>query len=315
MTTMQQDLVQWINGKPSSYPRILILDGGVSSELGPEFNFAHRSLWSSSLLLSPEGRQRILQGHLGWKAAHVLTTVTYQCHYQHQFWPDIMTEELMDDMWKQGIDLARQASLNQFVVASSGCYGAALANGAEYTGDYGETTLNDLIHFHRRKLQRILQLHPDGIAIETIPSLQECHAIAQLLPEISPMPCWVSLACRNGHELNDGTPVSQAIDVLKKAPAIGFNCCNSDFLAELITFLPESKTVVLYPNSGEEWDASNQAWEINSGNVDNVPDRLLDCIQKLPATTRILVGGCCRTTPSVIQHLRTRVEEYLEGKA
>lgn len=313
--TMQQDLVPWVTGKPSALPRILILDGGVSSNLGPESNFAYRSLWSSSLLLSPEGRQRILQGHLSWKAAHVLTTVTYQCHYEPKFWPDIMTEELMDDMWKFGIDLARQASQDQFVVASSGSYGAALANGAEYTGDYGDATLGDLIHFHRRKLERILQLQPDGIAIETVPNLQECHAVAQLLPEISPLPCWVSLACRNGHELNDGTPVSQAIAILKDAPAIGFNCCNSTFLAELVTFLPVNKTVVLYPNSGEEWDASNQTWERNTGNVDNVPDKLLECIQKLPATTRILVGGCCRTTPAVIHHLRTRVEQYLNGKA
>jgi homocysteine S-methyltransferase len=312
---MQQELAQWVSGKPSSLPRILILDGGVSSNLGPESNFAYRSLWSSSLLLSPEGRQRILQGHLSWKAAHVLTTVTYQCHYERRFWPDIMTEELMNDMWKQGIELARQAAQDQLVVASSGCYGAALANGAEYTGDYGDATLDDLIQFHRRKLKRVLELQPDGLALETIPSLQECQAIAHLLPEISPMPRWVSLACRNGRELNDGTPVSEAIRVLKDAPAIGFNCCNSDYLGELVTFVPKNKAVVLYPNSGEEWDASHQTWDKHSGNVDNVPDKLLECIEKLPTTTRILVGGCCRTTPAVIQHLRTRVDEYLNEKA
>lgn len=150
--TLQQDLFQWMSGQPSVLPRIMILDGGVSSNLGPESNFAYRSLWSSSLLLSPEGRQRIVEGHLSWKAAQVLTTVTYQCHYEQSFWPEIMTKELMDDMWKYGIDLTRQSSQDQFVVASSGSYGAALANGAEYTGDYGDVTLEDLVQFHRRKI-------------------------------------------------------------------------------------------------------------------------------------------------------------------
>lgn len=129
------------------------------------------------------------------------------------------------------------------------------------------------------------------------------------------MPCWVSLACRNGNQLNDGTPVSQAIDILKDAPTIGFNCCSSDFLSDLVSFLPLNKAVVLYPNSGEEWDASSQTWENNTGKVNCVPDKLLECIRKLPATTRILAGGCCRTTPAVIHQLRLQVDQYLNEES
>ena len=39
-----------------------------------------------------------------------------------------------------------------------GCYGAVLANGAEYTGNYGvHITIDDLVTFHRERLSICLQ--------------------------------------------------------------------------------------------------------------------------------------------------------------
>ena len=59
-------LKQWLLGLPSTtLPRILLLDGGVSTHLQSRgATFAHRALWSSSLLLTEPARIR--QGHADW---------------------------------------------------------------------------------------------------------------------------------------------------------------------------------------------------------------------------------------------------------
>jgi S-methylmethionine-dependent homocysteine/selenocysteine methylase len=67
-------------------PRVMILDGGVSTHLaecivGCGQRFEYKELWSSSLLLTEPGRQQIVRSHRDWLTqAHVdcLSTVTYQ---------------------------------------------------------------------------------------------------------------------------------------------------------------------------------------------------------------------------------------------
>ena len=54
------------------------------------------------------------------------------------------------------------------VALSMGCYGAILANGAEYTGDYGVAmTIDDLVEFHKERLAICLQgmsiVYNDGV--------------------------------------------------------------------------------------------------------------------------------------------------------
>jgi S-methylmethionine-dependent homocysteine/selenocysteine methylase len=122
-------------------PIIWLLDGGVSTYLESILRrpFQHRSLWSSSLLLTSEGREAIRQCHLDFFRAgsDLASTVTYQCNYlpQHSNFD-------MDSMLRKGVQLARKAAeivaaedgRPRFVVASIGCYGSALADGSEYTG-------------------------------------------------------------------------------------------------------------------------------------------------------------------------------------
>ena len=318
--------------------------------------FAHRELWSSSLLLS--NPFAIRHGHLDWLKAgsSVLTTVSYQLHYRQERWPStvISTDEEMDQLWTRAMNLAREA-LSQykkgdasssrrrprFVVASSGCFGAALANGAEYTGDYG-VSLAELHDFHRQKLRRILPLKPDGIAIETIPSLAECQALRDLLSdtelfgrnEESPA-IYVSLACRNGCELNDGTNVKEALQVFRNVPnlhGIGFNCCDVKHLKGLLTVWIQqelerkqqsTRCLVFYPNSGETWNAADETWQAGTGCTDatEMARQLYECIQFVESQwpkdrmlPPILVGGCCRTTPQAITELSLLVDEHLDDK-
>jgi homocysteine S-methyltransferase len=116
------------------------------------------------------------------------------------------------------------------VAASVGCYGASLADGSEYRGEYG-LTIEELKTWHASRFKllakvghehhaiqfritadlltcafsSILQAGADLLAIETLPCEVEVRAILALLEEdaeLRGVPCWVSMACRNGQELN-----------------------------------------------------------------------------------------------------------------
>ena len=78
----------------------------------------------------------------------------------------------------------------------------------------------------------------------------------------------------------------------------------------------QNRSIVLYPNSGEEWDAQNETWLEGTGTTE--PD---DFAQDIMATVRdirkrfqsqvgprIIVGGCCRTTPETIAAIRNIID-------
>jgi homocysteine S-methyltransferase len=350
MTTLQD----WLLG--SEPPAVLIMDGGVSTHLeqlvGGTKPFSHRSLWSSSLLLTPEGRSTIQQGHENWLKAgsDILTTVTYQCHYGVLDRDPVLEESQMTQLFQQGVRLAKAAvekasnksddsRSRKYVVASSGCYGAALADGAEYTGKYPGMTHERLVEFHQRKTHAFLEQQPDGLAIETIPSQAEVCAVCQVLKDLSVSSiktastpaCWISLACRNSNELNEGTPLQDALQTIRELDpqaqhvhAIGINCCDIAHVPSLLQIIVQDmaisgprRGIVLYPNSGEEWDAHNETWTKGTGCTvtDEFANRLLEAYHNVIEATwnkfgsgspmpRVILGGCCRTSPGTIAALR-----------
>ena len=85
----------------------------------------------------------------------------------------------------------------------------------------------------------------------------------------------------------------------------------------------QDRAIVFYPNSGEEWDAVNEKWREGTGNTEpkDFADGILATIRaihteyekviglKEAKQPRIIVGGCCRTTPETITAIRSRVEQ------
>jgi homocysteine S-methyltransferase len=57
---------------------------------------------------------------------------------------------------------------------------------------------------------------------------------------------------------------------------------------------------VVYPNSGELWDAKNRAWEGEAGFPRHLVERWLEA----GAT---LIGGCCRVGPAQISEIASVV--------
>lgn len=184
----------------------------------------------------------------------------------------------------------------------------------------------------------------DGIAFETIPCLQEVKAIIKAVKSAQPnVFVWLSLACKDEKTLNDGTPILDVLQVVdemdpdgKIIQGIGVNCCKVKFIHELSQSIAKHvlhehehiasnkctrRVVVLYPNSGEEWVAENETWLEGSGctNAEDYAMEMIKCIRgihdlcderKIPRLS-ILVGGCCRTSPLMIEKLRAAVDEYV----
>ena len=187
------------------------------------------------------------------------------------------------------------------MAASVGPYGAWLADGAEYRGRYG-LDLRALRDFHRERLEVLWSAGPDLLACETIPDIVEVRALADLVDEAA-APAWLALSCADGGHLRDGTPVEEAAaiaDATRGFVAVGVNCTAPEHVEELVARIAgvTAKPVVVYPNSGEGWEAGTGRWLPASG-----PDVDVATARRWVAAGARLVGGCCRVGPGQISEL------------
>ena len=190
------------------------------------------------------------------------------------------------------------------IAASIGPYGAYLADGSEYRGDYNVST-KVLTEFHQSRIEILDRTNADFFACETIPSMQEVQVLKGLLSETRKMG-WISFSCKDGKHLNDGTPIAEAAELLKDEPnilAIGVNCTSPEYISDLIRNIkPHSgdKKIVVYPNSGEAYDAESKTWSASSGSL------IFEKINKEWISLGAdIIGGCCRIGSNEISALNT----------
>jgi homocysteine S-methyltransferase len=84
------------------------------------------------------------------------------------------------------------------VAASVGPYGAALADGSEYRGNYGVSN-SVLKEFHAKRLEILIASNPDYLALETMPDLQEVEVLLEPLSDCL-IPYWISYSCKEAIE-------------------------------------------------------------------------------------------------------------------
>lgn len=188
----------------------------------------------------------------------------------------------------------------RLVAGSVGPYGAFLAKGAEYRGDY-QLPQAEMMAFHRPRIAALVDAGVDVLACETQPSLPEMVALLQVLREFPHITAWFSCTLRDEQHISAGTPLRDVVALLDNHPqvvALGINCiafaCATAALAHLssLTALP----LVVYPNSGEHYDANTKRWSVTG-------EQTCSLSAHLPAWRAAgarLIGGCCRTTPQDI---------------
>ncbi|MFF3342811.1 homocysteine S-methyltransferase [Streptomyces flavidovirens] len=282
-------------------PGPVVLDGGLSNQLEAQGCDLSDALWSARLLA--DGPQQIAAAHAAYvrAGAQVLITASYQATFEG-FARRGLGPGKAAELLGRSVELARAAgeSVDRevWVAASVGPYGAMLADGSEYRGRYG-LSVRELEHFHRPRVEALVAAAPDVLALETVPDTDEAEALLRAV-EGTGMPVWLSYSIAGG-----GTRAGQPLDAAfalaagnDQVIAVGVNCCeprDADAAVELAASV-SGKPVVVYPNSGERWDAEARRW---SGGGTYDPER----VREWRASGARLVGGCCRVGPGEIAEL------------
>lgn len=284
---------------------VLILDGALATELEARGFSVDDPLWSAKALF--ERPDLVREIHLDYlrAGADVLTSASYQATIAG-FMRRGFTAEEAAELLRRSVRLAQEArdlhraecggdAAVPLVAASVGPYGAYLADGSEYRGDY-DVDEEALTAFHAPRLRILASAAPDLLACETLPCLSEACAIVRALrAEGIRIPAYFSFSCRDGAHISDGTEIAacaRVLDAVPEAVAIGVNCTAPKYVSDLIHTIRQetNKPIVVYPNSGEYYDAATQMWR---GTAEDFGTRS----REYAAAGARIIGGCCRTTP------------------
>ncbi len=293
---------------------VVVLDGGLATELEHRGARLGETLWSAKVLLEAPDLIRRLHYDYFVAGADVAITASYQASFAG-FQSRGLSAQKAAELMRLSVQLAQQARdqfwsdaahrrgrVRPLVAASIGCYGAYLADGAEYRGDYG-LTRRELVDWHRPRMQVLVDAGPDLLACETIPSRLEGEALIELLDEFPQIAAWLSFSCCDELHVCHGERFADCVALANQSAqvvAVGLNCTPPRFVAPLLQSAAgvTPKPLLCYPNSGESWDADQHCWVEGTGITDfTAPARLW-----LDAGAR-LIGGCCRTRPQDVSSI------------
>lgn len=290
---------------------VMALDGAMATELEARGADLRDALWSAKLLL--EDPALIRQVHYDYfvAGADVATSASYQATFegfarrglgvdeaaQLMRLSVALAIEARDAFW--AVPEHRAGRQRPLVAASVGPYGAYLANGAEYTGEYG-LTLDKLMDFHRPRMAVLAASGAELLACETVPSFLEAKALVRLLAEFPNVYAWLSCSCADGKNLCHGEPFSAVVELAnsyEQVVAVGINCTSPQWIESLLLGVQAvaRKPLLVYPNRGEGWDSVAKCW-ITAEGVDDFSA----LAERWYAAGARLIGGCCRTTPADI---------------
>ena len=283
----------------------ILLDGGLATQLEAQGANLRTALWSAQVLLDDPGA--VLAAHTAFFAAgaRVATTASYQAPLEL-----IGRSVQLAQQARDAFVSADRSEQELWVAGSVGPYGAALADGSEYRGNYG-LTVAELRAWHRPRIAALVEAGVDVLALETIPTTVEVEA---LLLEVAGTgtPAWLSITAA-GDRTRAGEPAYAAFALARDVPeviAVGVNCVDPADVPALLAVAAgaSGKPGVAYPNRGEGWDAAARTWT-GAGGFD--PTAVTGWV----AAGARLVGGCCRVTPTDIAAMRTALPPSSELSA
>jgi homocysteine S-methyltransferase len=292
-----------------------VLDGGLATALEAMGFDLNDPLWSARVLLeSPEAIRRV---HLDFleAGADCIVTSSYQATLEGFGRRGLgisegvellhrsvrLGVEARDAFWSEPRN--RQGRLRPLVAASVGPYGAYLADGSEFTGDYD---LDDegLYAFHRPRWRILADAGADLLACETLPSRREARVLLRVLEESPETWAWMSFSCRDGTRLCDRSRFGDVVcdcDAAAGVAAVGVNCTAPPHISSLLREgrRVTDRTFLVYPNSGETWDASRKVWS-----ADPTPLDWGAAAREWYEAGAAGIGGCCRVAAADIARVR-----------
>lgn len=291
------------------YP-LLVLDGAFGTELARRGFDTNDELWSAKALFEKPELVEAVHRDYYEAGADVSTSASYQATVEG-FEKKGFTREQAKELIVRSVRLVQQARdafwqqtekragrPQPLAAASVGPYGAYLADGSEYRGDY-KASRAELADFHAERLAILVAAEPDILACETLPLLDEARAILEDLHRYPDMGAWISFSCKDPEHTCGGDDVADCARLLDResqVAAIGVNCTAPQYVADLIHNIRAhtEKPVVVYPNTGETYDAVTKTWH-------GSPTPYRDFVRQWYEAGARLIGGCCRTTPDDIR--------------
>src|SRR5258706_2589080 len=302
---------------------VLVIDGALATELERRGCDLNDKLWSAKILL--EQPKAIKQVHYDYfeAGADCAITASYQATVEG-FAKRGLSEKEAIALIQKSVKLAVEARdefwadeanhvgrVKPFIAASVGPYGAFLANGEEYIGNYGLTE-KELMDFHRPRMRALIEAGADPstlpsvagqvmLACETIPCLIEAQALVKLLGEFDGVNAWISFSCRDETHVCEGDKLEDCIRQIESSPqvaAVGVNCTSPRYIPSLIKAAKKAtnKPILVYPNSGETYDPNKNDW-----NGHRIYESFGEEAKDWYNAGARLIGGCCRTTPEDIR--------------
>lgn len=287
---------------------IHVIDGGLATELDYQGARIDGPLWSAHVL--EDEPEKLVAVHRAYVEAGAQCIATCSYQVSRMGYAEVgLSAERADAALLRSVELARSAiaefpDRRVLVAGSLGPYGAALHNGGEYHGNY-DCSYGDLVRFHQERIAVFANAPraqaPDLLAFETFPSFDEVRAVGEALAPWPELRVWFSFSCRDERHVSHGESVRESAAMVAAMPqtvAVGVNCVPPKWIPSLIQELRagSDKPILVYPNSGEGWDAAARCWIGTSE-----PMEFGEKVSEWFAAGAQIVGGCCRTRP---EHIR-----------
>ena len=293
---------------------VLVIDGAFGTELERKGYNIKDELWSAKFLMEkPEVIGEVHKDYLE-AGSDCITTASYQASYEGFMKKGLSEEEakalivssvmiakeVRDAFWAD--EKHRFKRQKPLVAASIGPYGAYLADGSEFRGNYG-LSIEALMDFHAKRLETLIEAKPDLLALETIPCLIEAQALCRLLYKFPQMNAWVSFSAKDGMHINSGEKIkecAQFLDTQEHIVAIGINCTAPEYIESLIEEIKavSTKPIIVYPNAGATYNALSKTWDglSKEASYGKMAHRWYEKGARV-------IGGCCQTTPEDIAQI------------
>ncbi|QCQ04577.1 homocysteine S-methyltransferase [Ligilactobacillus animalis] len=299
------------------FDKLHVLDGSLAAALEEQGVKNESELWTAQALSA--NIEAVYDAHYSYLAAgaQMILTDTYQANLQ-AFEKAGHSKQQAENLVGMAVlvaqkardDYEEQTGKHALVAASIGPYGAYLADGSEYRGDY---LLNDAqyLNFHLPRLTAILAQGPDCLALETQPKLSEPLALLRWLEKNVPqMPVYVAFTLRDETTLSDGTKLKRAVAAISKFEqvfAIGVNCIAPEIVSGALKVIRQATTkkIIVYPNLGAKYDPETKQWAKSEQQLD-----FTQLAEKWHQAGASIIGGCCMTTSPQISQIATYFEQY-----
>ena len=309
------------------FAAIRVLDGAIATELERRGADISGPLWSARALdHSPHALAAVHLDYLR-AGADCIATASYQASalgYRELGLAPAAATQAAERALRRSVEIAEEARAayarenprRVWIAASLGPYGAALHNGAEYHGRYA-ISFDDLVAFHAERLAVLAATNADLVAFETFPSLEEAHALLRALATVPTVTAWISFTCRDAAHVAHGEPLRACAEALAGSPqiaALAINCTApaliEPLLAEALLGSAGRTPVLVYPHSGETWNATTRTWQ---GQSDTEEYGAL--ARRWLSSGAQAVGGCCRTGPAHIAAVAGILKERARSSA